>query len=620
MTLRKLDDQPPSPLAAPYDAPAGPPYGAALAIVVAAYLALGWIAFNVGDQVDYAYKAVLWPPVGVGIAALLAWGPRIWPAIFLGELAANVLLGAPRAMATDLAIAGGSTVGAVLGAALFRGLVGPDASLQRPRVVALFITLCAAVGPLVSAAVGTLAFASAGTIHQSDARYVLWAWWSGDFVSVLILTPWLLSWREASPGAWTAARIGEFVLTIAVLVAVSGFVFAGWLRRGTYDYPLTYLPVLLIAWMASRFGFRGATTALLVSCLMAAWGTLHDLGPFARPTRFETALMLQGFLMSVAVTTLMFSAFVLDRRRVEVEAARRAIELEQQRAFERFKKGILDATTHELRTPLAAIVGNAELLEDVMADGRAPLEQELVRGIQAGADRLHRMIDELLLVGGLSAGQQLLHPDDVDVGPVLEAAIEAHAAAAAAKGVDLALEHAHVPQPVGLDAERFSQALHQLLDNAIKFTPEGGRVRVAADLEREELVVRVQDSGIGLTTEQRQHAFERFYQADPGLTRAAGGTGLGLAIAKALIEAHGGRIEVESRPGEGSTFTIRVPRRPEGPFEARPGTVSLLPPATAEGGGPTSERGGLGDPVSKPYGLPMAPRHGAVPPKGDRTT
>ncbi len=569
------------------------PYGAELAIVVGAYLALGWTAFNFGEQVDYAYKAVLWPPVGVGIAALLAWGPRIWPAIFLGELAAHMLLGAPRALATDLAIAGGSTAGAVIGAALFRNRVGQDASLQRPHVAALFITLCAAVSPLVSAAVGTLAFASAGTIHQSDIAYVLWAWWSGDFVSVLILSPWLLSWREASSATWTIARVGEFVLTMAILVAVNGFVFANWLRRGTYDYPLTYLPVLLITWMASRFGFRGATSALVVSCLMATWGTLHDLGPFARPTRFETALMLQGFLMSVAVTTLMFSAFVLDRRRAEVEAARRAIELEQRREFDRFKKGILDATTHELRTPLAAIVGNAELLEDVMVGDRAPLEHELVRGIQDGADRLHRMIDELLLVGGLSAGQPLIHPDDVDVRPVLEATIEAHAAAAAAKGVALALERADVHLPVRLDVERFSQALQQLLDNAIKFTPAGGCVRVAADLEPEDLVVRVRDTGVGLTAEQRRHVFDQFYQADPGLTRAAGGTGLGLAIAKELIEAHGGRIEVESRPGEGSTFTIRLPRRHEGPGEPCPGVVMLLPPAIADDGGSTSaaERG-----------------------------
>ena len=570
------------------------PYGAVLAIVAAAYLALGWTAFNFGEQVDYAYKAVLWPPVGVGIAALLTWGPRIWPAIFLGELTAHVLLGVPRALATDLAVAGGSTAGAVIGAALFRSRAGQHASLQRPHVVALFIALCAAVGPLVSAAVGTLAFASAGTIHQSDIVYVLWAWWSGDFVSVLILSPWLLSWREASSTTWTVARVGEFVLTMTILVAVNGFVFANWLRPGTYDYPLTYLPVLLITWMASRFGFRGATSALVVSCLMATWGTLHDLGPFARPTSFETALMLQSFLMSVAVTTLMFSAFVLDRRRAEVEAARRAIELEQRREFDRFKKGILDATTHELRTPLAAIVGNAELLEDVMVGDREQLEHELVRGIQDGADRLHQMIDELLLVGGLSAGQPLLHPDDLDLRPVLEATLEAHAAAAAAKGVDLALERAEVHLPVRLDVDRFSQALHQLLDNAIKFTPEGGLIRVAADLEPEELVVRVRDSGVGLTAEQRRHVFDRFYQAESGLARAAGGTGLGLAIAKALVEAHGGRIEVESQPGEGCTFTIRIPRRHAGPGEPRPGAVTLLPPAIADAG--ASPRAGEQDP------------------------
>jgi signal transduction histidine kinase len=119
-----------------------------------------------------------------------------------------------------------------------------------------------------------------------------------------------------------------------------------------------------------------------------------------------------------------------------------------------------------------------------------------------------------------------------------------------------------VAQPAMVDPQRLIQALTNLVGNAVKFTPAGGRISVRAFTRGNELVTEVQDTGVGIPGDQRAHIFEKFTQADMSMTRQAGGTGLGLPITRNLIEAHGGRIGVDSEPGEGSTFWFTLPMPP----------------------------------------------------------
>lgn len=254
----------------------------------------------------------------------------------------------------------------------------------------------------------------------------------------------------------------------------------------------------------------------------------------------------------------------LARRARELEARAGHVEvLQKLRELERLKDDFLSATSHELRTPLTSIIGFAELLADEVGGALSPEQLAFVRSIQVGGARLKALIDDLLDFARLDAGVLELACEDLDAGPVVAEAVEALRPLAEASGVALAVDRPAAPVVVAMDRRRVAHVLGHLVGNALKFTPAGGRVDVRARAADDALVVEVHDTGIGIAQEHLPHLFERFFQVDPGITRAQGGTGLGLSIAKAFIEAQGGRIGALSELGCGSTFWFTLPRARE---------------------------------------------------------
>jgi protein-histidine pros-kinase len=214
---------------------------------------------------------------------------------------------------------------------------------------------------------------------------------------------------------------------------------------------------------------------------------------------------------------------------------------------ERYKDEFLSVVSHELRTPLNFIMGFASVLEDGLHGPLNHAQRRDVDRILEGADRMLGLVDDLLDYAHLRAGTVELVRQPVDV-RLLLAEASGGAAVEAPAGLTFAL-----------DAARMRQALDQLVENARKFSPPGSPVVLRARLEEGELVLEVEDHGCGIPREALAGLFERFRQFDMTSTRRAGGMGLGLAIARALVEAHGGRIEADSTPGQGSTFRLRLP-------------------------------------------------------------
>ena len=190
---------------------------------------------------------------------------------------------------------------------------------------------------------------------------------------------------------------------------------------------------------------------------------------------------------------------------------------------------------------------------------------------------MKRLVEGLLELAGGDEGMQL-HPEHNDLAEVVEEATESARAAADGKVV---IEGPASEQPVSavFDRERLRQAISILLDNAVKYTPEGGRVTVRTIEVDDTVAVSVSDTGVGISEEQVPHVFERFYRADEA--RSMEGSGLGLAIARQIAEDHGGSIEVRSQLGQGSTFTIRIPRRTplSGAVTSSPSVRSIYPTA-----------------------------------------
>jgi heavy metal sensor kinase len=229
-----------------------------------------------------------------------------------------------------------------------------------------------------------------------------------------------------------------------------------------------------------------------------------------------------------------------------------------EQSFAQLRRFTADAS-HELRTPLTAIrsVGEVGLRE--RRDERA--YREIVGSMLEEADRLGRLVDSLLTLSRADAGQVKLTLSRVDLVELAREVASHLGVLAEEKRQSLTLD-ATAPVFAAADRLVFRQAVINLVDNAIKYSPEGGRVRIVVRDRAQGPILEVIDTGPGIAAEYREHIFDRFYRVDKARSRAMGGTGLGLAIARWAVEAHGGRLELESEEGRGSTFRIVLPRTP----------------------------------------------------------
>ncbi|GIU86439.1 MAG: putative sensor histidine kinase PhoR [Acidimicrobiia bacterium] len=226
----------------------------------------------------------------------------------------------------------------------------------------------------------------------------------------------------------------------------------------------------------------------------------------------------------------------------------------------RLRRFVADAS-HELRTPLTSIRGYAELFRRG-ADANPDDLEKAMRRIEEEARRMGVLVDDLLLLARLDQGRPLERAPVDLVALARDAVADARAAH---PGRDVALGEVPPSAVVTGDEARLRQVLANLLTNACTHTPEGTAVRVTVEAGPGEVVVAVTDDGPGLRAEEAAHVFERFWRADTSRARASGGTGLGLSIVAAIARAHGGTAEVDSAPGAGATFRVRLPTVPPGP-------------------------------------------------------
>jgi len=232
---------------------------------------------------------------------------------------------------------------------------------------------------------------------------------------------------------------------------------------------------------------------------------------------------------------------------------------EAMRKLDKAKSDFISTAAHELRTPLIAIVGYCELLEKAESIGFSVEQRESYLSIiQSNADILNRLIDDLLDIGRIQVGRSLgVSPKENDLREIVDKVV-------ASSGVktgrhEIVVERSSdFPQSVWLDAGRITQVLHNLLNNAIKYSAEGGVIKVLLSGDTDKISVSIADRGIGMTAEQMEHIFERFYRVDPDSLETIG-LGLGMSIVKQIIDDHGGRINVSSQLGEGTTVTFELP-------------------------------------------------------------
>ena len=255
------------------------------------------------------------------------------------------------------------------------------------------------------------------------------------------------------------------------------------------------------------------------------------------------------------IATLSSGTDVTDYKRAIAEVAAREAELLHVQAIDELKDHLAHAVSHDLRTPLTSIVGYAEFLAEGIGGPLSPAQEGYVGQITRAARRIGRLVDDLLDFARLEAGTFQVRQAPADLAAVAQEVQAAFKPQIEAAGLALTVPAA--PVAWSFDAERVERVLTNLVGNAVKFTPAGGAIAVRAQALGDRLRVEVADTGPGIAQDQQAALFQRFSQLADG--QAKGGTGLGLSICRAIVEAHGGTIGVESEPGQGATFWFELP-------------------------------------------------------------
>ncbi len=245
--------------------------------------------------------------------------------------------------------------------------------------------------------------------------------------------------------------------------------------------------------------------------------------------------------------------------RAEAEAIQRLLteQNERLRELDSMKDEFVSLVSHELRTPLTSIRGYLELLLDE-SGGLTPEQTRFLGVVDRNSERLLDLVGDLLFLAQVDAGKLAIAHELVDLEALLHDSVEALRPIAESRGIELVTSIAPVPNRVG-DGTRLGQVLSNLLSNALKFTPEGGRVCVALHADDDRTVVEVEDNGVGIPAAEQGRLFERFFRSSRATEAAIPGTGLGLAITKAIVEGHGGRISVASEENMGTSVRVELP-------------------------------------------------------------
>ena len=526
--------------------------------LIGALVVVYFLAGKLGLQFAFLHSSAsaIWPPTGIALAAVLLLGYRVAPAIFIGAFLVNVTTAG--SLLSSLGIASGNTLEALAGAFLVNRYANGIAAFQRARDIVSFSLLAGLVSTAVSATIGVTSLVLTGFAQAGQVGAIWLTWWLGDAAGALIVAPLLLLWATTRGLGPLRERPAESVLLLLTILATGALVF---FYSALNRYPLPFLCIPPLVWAAFRFGQREVATGVAILSAIAGWATVSGLGPFVMQSENESLLLLQAFMGTIAAMTLPVAALIWERRAVELE---RGVLLERERAARtdaeaanHAKDEFLAMLSHELRNPLAAIGNASQVLVDLERQhafgGRA------VEIISRQTKHLSRLVDDLLDVGRVTAGKIVLTRQRVNLADAVEKSLSVCLVVGRLQGHETEVELA--PVWVNGDADRLSQIIDNLLTNAIKYTPVGGRIRVQTLLEGDEAVIRVTDSGIGIAPDLLPRVFDLFTQEQRGLDRAQGGIGVGLTLVRRLVELHGGRVDAYSEGiSMGSTFVVRLPR------------------------------------------------------------
>lgn len=502
-------------------------------------LAYGTVSFLVVEAVAFGYPtgSVFWPGAGLTLGVLLRRPRQTWPALLAGVFVAEVAVDLTIPVSLDVALvwAIANTVEPTVGALLLTRR-HHEVTLANVTGMIRFLALGVALGPLAGATVGATGAWATGV----DAFWPTWPrWWVGDAIGVLLIAPAIIVWRSrtsperSSPAERRWIIVGLLTVTVVSLVPWPG-------DHWQQGLPFLIAPVLVV--VAMRMGAQAATIGLAATGLTVNAVTAAGIGPFAEYGTYGGLVVAQVCLAAAAFAELTVMALSHD--------------LVSLRELGAHRTAMANVLAHEIKNPLTSIIGSAELLEP-----DSPAEQTVTaRGaIERGARRIATTIDDLLALAEVDDPNAPRVLVEVDLAELVADAIDLHRAPAERAGVHLHAIPGDGPSVVIGERDELDKMVHNLISNAVKYTPSGGSVAVACTRDEDHAVLVCQDEGIGIAPEDQPRLFDEFFRSADPAARTRPGTGLGLAIVRRVVERHRGTITVDSELGAGSTFTVRIP-------------------------------------------------------------
>src|SRR5688500_15397042 len=365
---------------------------------------------------------------------------------------------------------------------------------------------------------------------------------------------------QRSPPSWARGRVGGYACALAVVAAATAF---GWaLSHGLHvpaphDHPrvdnsnVLMLYLLGVLWIATRYSRGAAVVATLLGVAAFDFCFVQPYLTFSVADKKDIVTFAVMLLTALTISTL------THRARTESEAARQAWERVE---TEFIRNTLLSGVSHELRTPLAAITGAASTLIETGEQLPAASRTELLDTIYAEAERMERLISNLLEMTRLESGELVIKQDWVSLQELVGSAL--HRLERSLVGRDVRID---VPDDVPLvlvDGVALEQVIVNLIDNALQYTPAGTPIEISVRRVERDVTLEVADRGPGLPAGAEDRVFEKFFRSHPATRGTRGrGIGLGLAICRAVVESHGGRIAASNRPGGGASFRVTLPQR-----------------------------------------------------------
>ncbi|MBX3302137.1 MAG: MASE1 domain-containing protein [Nitrospira sp.] len=502
-------------------------------VLVLAALYVGAAKLGLMLAFVHASATAVWPPTGMTLAAFLILGYRVWPGIFLGAFLANQLTAG--SILTSLGIATGNTLEGLMGAYLMNRFAHGQRAFSSAPGVLKFAALAGLISTTISATFGVSSLAVGGYASWANYPSIWMTWWLGDVAGNLLVAPTLVLWSQRPHVRWNRDQTFEAALSIVVLLGMGLALFTNVVPGTLKNYPLVFLVVASLVWVAARFSERDTVTATFLLSGIAIWGTLQGSGPFTRESQNESLLVLQSFLGLSGIMALALAASISERKRAEAavrdahnaleqkvtartsdlsvanrelekEVAERrhtearlhertdalreseaqvtayARELEQKnrdldralveaQAATQAKSAFLAVISHEIRTPLNAIMGFNGLLLDTPLTSQ---QRDYAEDVQRSSEALLDLINDILDFSKFEAGGLTFETIDFDLRTTVEEALDLFAKPAQRKGLELGcLLHAEVPTALQGDPGRLHQILINLLGNAVKFTRQG---------------------------------------------------------------------------------------------------------------------------------------------------